>query len=378
MNKPMLPFKAFYFFVYAAMAFVAPFLTVYYQELGLAGQQIGLLAGLPSVITFISAPVFGAITDITQRHKRILGFSILMVAMMVLLLSIGRTFQVLLVMVIFYAVFFSSILPLIDRSVIEILGADRDQYGKQRLWGAVGWGMLAPISGLAVAKGGLAWAFYGAAFLFACLFVVSQLTPIQPVKIRVRYWKGIRGLLSSWQVVVFFMVALVGGMGLATIHNYLYLYLESLGAGTVTMGVSLTIATASELVIMYFADRLLKSWKARGLIMFGLLMLVLRLVIYSVIQSPGWVLLVQLMHGPTFAAIWMAGVAYVAEIAPPGLGNTAQGLLTGVVMGLGSASGAYLGGVLYQSLGFAQMYLYAGLVVLVALITFWLVCRRNC
>jgi len=88
--------------------------------------------------------------------------------------------------------------------------------------------------------------------------------PIQQVKIQVEYWKGIKLLVSEWQVLIFFFVALIGGMGLASIHNYLYLFLESLGAGKVMMGTALTIATASELVVMYFADRLLKAWKAKG------------------------------------------------------------------------------------------------------------------
>ena len=42
MNKA----KLFYFIFYAAMAALSPFLTLYYQSLGLSGTQIGLLAGL--------------------------------------------------------------------------------------------------------------------------------------------------------------------------------------------------------------------------------------------------------------------------------------------------------------------------------------------
>jgi len=344
----MLPFKAFYFFVFAALAFIAPFLTLYYEGLGLTGQQIGILAAVPPLVTFISAPFFGAIADITRRHKLVLGFSIIGVVTGILALSLAQSFLALISTVFFYAFFFAPLLPLIDRSVIEILGSDRNQYGKQRLWGAVGWGLLAPISGFAVDKGGIEWAFYGAAFLFLGLFIVSRLTPIRPVTIQVGYWEGLNELLSDWKVIVFFGITIIGGMGLATIHNYLYL------------------------------DRLLKSWKARGLILFGLLMLTLRLFGYSVSESQELALLIQLMHGPTFAAIWIAGVAYVAEIAPPGLGNTAQGLFTGLVMGIGSALGALLGGILYQGMGFSKMYLAAGIVVFISLIIFWLVCRNDC
>jgi predicted MFS family arabinose efflux permease len=144
------------------------------------------------------------------------------------------------------------------------------------------------------------------------------------------------------------------------------------------MGMALTIATISELFIMYYSDRLLKSWKSRGLILFGLVMVSVRLVGYSATNSPAVALLFQFLHGPTFAAIWMAGVDYVSEISPPELGNTAQGIFTGIVMGLGSALGAFIGGFLYQSIGFSKMFLYAGISVLLAFFTFWVGCKRNC
>jgi hypothetical protein len=60
----MLPFKAYYFFIFAAMAFVAPIFTLYYVGLGLSGQKIGILATLPSVMTFVRGPVFGALVDV--------------------------------------------------------------------------------------------------------------------------------------------------------------------------------------------------------------------------------------------------------------------------------------------------------------------------
>jgi len=107
-------------------------------------------------------------------------------------------------------------------------------------------------------------------------------------------------------------------------------------------------------------------------------MIAVRMWGYSFTSQPQIAVLFQLLHGPTFAAIWMAGVAYVAEIAPPGLGNTAQGLFTGVVMGLGSAMGAFVGGFLYQSVGFSTMYLWAGIAVLAAFVVFWWGCRKDC
>jgi PPP family 3-phenylpropionic acid transporter len=372
----MMPFKAFYFLIFGALAFLAPYLTLYYEEIGMNGQQIGILAAIPSLITFISAPFIGALADITRKHKRILGTSILFVIIGIFLMTFGNNFWGLVPGVFLYAFFFAPALPLIDRSVLEILGPDRDQYGKQRLWGAVGWGALAPIAGIVVDSWNLKWAFYGSAVLFLGLLVISQRAPIQAISLNVRFWRGVKQLLTNRQVLIFFAVILIGGMGLAMIHHYLFVYLSHLGASSIVMGTALSIATFSELLIMYFSDKLLKSWKSRGLILFGLFMIFVRLMGYSLTEHPQVALAIQLLHGPTFGAVWMAGVAYVAEIAPMGLGNTAQGIFTGVVMGLGSAAGALLGGLLYQSVGFSQMFLFSGLGVLAAFFVFWLGSRK--
>ncbi len=84
-----------------------------------------------------------------------------------------------------------------------------------------------------------------------------------------------------------------------------------------------------------------------------------------------------MLHGPTFAGLWMASVAYVSEIAPPGLETTSQGILTGFVMGLGSMFGALLGGFLYDGYGFSMMYLGAGIGIFVLMIIFFAVNLRN-
>ena len=106
-------------------------------------------------------------------------------------------------------------------------------------------------------------------------------------------------------------------------------------------------------------------------------MVSIRLVVYPATSSPAVAVTLQLLHGPTFATIWMAGVAYVSEIAPPGLENTAQGIFIGIVKGLGGALGAFIGGFLFQSVGFSKMFLYAGIAVMLAFFTSCIGCRLD-
>lgn len=129
-------------------------------------------------------------------------------------------------------------------------------------------------------------------------------------------------------------------------------------------------ATISELPVYFFADRLLGHWSAQRLFRFGTIMLVLRAALLSSFRIPGIILLTQLLHGLTFSIMWISAVSYAAEVAPKGLGATAQGVYNGVFMGLAGAAGALFGGGLYEEFSGAAMYRLMSLFLVVCLVTF--------
>ena len=169
----------------------------------------------------------------------------------------------------------------------------------------------------------------------------------------------------------------IGGMSFSVITNFLFLHMQSLGASTTLMGLSLTAATVSELPILYFSGWLLERWKAHGLLAAAIFMLCIRLFSYSLVTAPWLVLIIQLLHGPTFSAIWVAGVSYADNIAPTGLGATAQGIFAGVLLGLGSGTGAVLGGRIYENLGAITMFQVFSLLAFAALALFQFGSRKR-
>ena len=207
-------------------------------------------------------------------------------------------------------------------------------------------------------------------------FLIVQQIPITQLGQPAPFWQGARRLLSNRAWLLFLLLVFVGGAGQAVIHNYLFLYMNELGASKTMMGLALTVATLSELPIFFFADRLLTRWSAKGLFVFGTLMYVTRALALSYIQLPWMVLITQLLHGLTFSAMWVAGVSYANEISPPGLGATAQGLLSGIFMGIATAFGAFLGGILYQEFGGALMYRIMAIVVAVSILIFFVAQRQ--
>jgi PPP family 3-phenylpropionic acid transporter len=143
------------------------------------------------------------------------------------------------------------------------------------------------------------------------------------------------------------------------------------------MGLALTCATVSELAVFAVADRLLRRWSLRQLLVAALVVLALRLVAYAASTATWQVLLIQLLHGPTFALMWVAGVTSASRLAPDGLGATAQGLFSGANFGLSGAVGGLCGGALYEAFGGTGLYAAAALWVLVALAVYGVAGRRT-
>jgi PPP family 3-phenylpropionic acid transporter len=362
--------KAYYFFYYSALASLMPFLAIYYQGLGLSGSQIGLLSAIPPLVMLIAAPLWGGLADAHQQHRRLLLLAIAGVQFAVLLLMTAASFAWLIILVLVYSLFAAPIVPLIDNTVIDLLGERKHLYGRQRLWGAVGWGLTAPVVGWLTGRYGLTWPLWGFIILMVGVFLVSWVVPISHARLSTSFWNNLGTMLSDRRWIFFLAIVFTAGLGFALINSFLLLYMGDLGGSKTLMGFSLTVATISELPFWFFSDWFLKHWGARRVLSIALAVLGARMLVMSLIREPWLILLPQLTHGITFAALWAASVAYASQIAPKGMGATAQSLFAAVLSGLGGSVGAFIGGLMYEHTGPQSMFLWAGVVITLAVAVF--------
>ncbi|MCB0245857.1 MAG: MFS transporter [Anaerolineae bacterium] len=361
-------FKTFYFLFFAGLAALMPFLALYYEGLGLSGRQIGVLTAIPPLIALFAASLWGGLADATHQHRRLLGLAMAGAIVCVLALSQASSFLLLGVLIVGYAFFFAPINPLVDNSAMEMLGERKNQYGQLRLWGAIGWGVSAPLIGRLVETHGLRWSFLGYALIMALGLVVILRLPISETSIGSSFWHGFRVLMARRRWILFLIVVFVAGLGAGILNNYLFLYMNQLGASETLMGLALTVATLSELTVFALSGRMLQRWGTGRMLAASIVAMVIRMLAYSVVTTPWAVLVIQLLHGFTFAALWTAGVSYANSAAPRGMGATAQGVFSGVTMGLAAATGAFVGGWLYQGVGPVLMFRWAGIGIALALL----------
>jgi MFS family permease len=368
--------SAFYLIYFAALAVFSPFLVLYYQQLGFSGGQVGLLLGVSPFLSLFASPFWTGLADARHRHKAVLTVTLVAAIVFAALYPFFRSFGPLFTVVALFSFFVAPIVALVDSATISMLGDQREMYGRVRLWGTVGWGIAAPLAGIFLQRYGLQWMFWMYSALMAInLFITRKLVFVKPAS-STPFWAGLRVLLTNRRWVFFLLTVFIAGIGLSAQTNYLAVLMEIKGGDKSLLGVALFITTLSEVPIMFFSNRLLKGLKSRGLLILAIFFTGLRCLLYALVAGPVALLVLQLVHGLTFPLLWVAGVTYVAENAPEGLGATGQGVFGSVMVGFGMAAGGPLGGLLIDRMGISGMYAVFGLIVFAGLGLF-LVFDRN-
>ncbi len=372
--KKIWPFS-YYFWQLAGVAFWAPFYVLFYQSLGFSGTEIGLLTGISPLLTLVCAPLWTGLADHTRRHRLVLSVTLLGSILALTGIPFFRLFGPVMALTVVFGAFYAPVSSLADTAAVRILGDDKAMYSRLRLGGTLGYALMAPVAGWFVQRYGYSAAFWGCAVLFCVALLINQKIwpPIThpagpaPEHAPVSVGAGSRALMSNPRWLLFLVGAFAGGVTLAATNNYLYPYLKELGAPATTMGFATLLGSGLEIPLMFFGYLLLRRFKAYHVFLAALALSAARLLLMAAAVDIPQALVVQLLLGSTFPAMWMAGVAHADENAPPGLRATAQGLFNAAVFGVGLAVGSFVGGPLLVTFGAHGVFLAFGVTVLMLL-----------
>lgn len=364
--KKIWPFS-YYFLYFAAFSALIPFFVIFYQQLGFSGTEIGLLTGVPPLITLFAAPLGTGLADSTRKHKLIMGLGILSAVVMAIVLPALQGFAAVFTIIILYNIFLSPVGSLADSATMTMLGEEKAMYGRIRMGGTIGWGVFAPIAGYVVQHYGLNIAFWIFAIIMGINFFVSQQFNFGKHEEHEQNHGGLRFFLTDRKWIFFLASSFLGGLGAFSVASYLYPYMAGLGATETEMGIASLIATLTEIPIFFFGNKLVNRFGSQRLVTISLVLMGLRGLMFAAVSTPLMVYLVQAFGGTMFALLWLAGVSYAEENAPLGLKSTAQGLFSAMSFGFGSAVGGFIGGILLESIGGRSMFLVLGVAILVLL-----------
>ncbi|KAG3146295.1 hypothetical protein PI126_g13381 [Phytophthora idaei] len=287
-------------------------LPVYYQHTaGFSKIQIGLLHTLPSIAAILGPPFWGGVADQIRNQRVIHVFCII---------QSGPA---------------SSLL---DHTVLDLL-AKGGEYGRQRLFGAVGWVLqrIPPVKydeypALETADEGEQG--------------VSDVTP--------SFLETTRLISKKMDVLVLLGVVFIMGNMHGVFSSFLQLIM---------------CETSSELPAFFFADKIVKKIGTVNVLLVSLVGYTLRISYYALMTNAWGAIPFEFLHGITFGLTWAACTQYVFSAAPRGCEGTVMGVLSAVQNGLARASGTLIGGYFYENHGARAMWTVTGFGIPLSLIS---------
>uniref|UniRef100_H3HAU3 Major facilitator superfamily associated domain-containing protein n=1 Tax=Phytophthora ramorum TaxID=164328 RepID=H3HAU3_PHYRM len=339
--------KLMYALTNAGSSSISSFLTVYYQHTaGFSKVQIGVLQTLPNFSSVVAPPVWGAVADYIQDQRRIHVLCILTGTLFYFGIqffswSFGWT-VVMVVMARFQRCPSGSLL---DHAVLDVLEKVGGEYGKQRLFGAVGWGIGAYFTGLVVVTGGIYWSFWTQLVLWYSSLLVLQRIP--PVKVA-PFAESARLMTKELDVLVL--------LGVVFLMGLMY------------VGIVVLCQTSSELPAFFFADKIIKKIGTVKVLLVSILGYAIRIAYYTVMTNAWGAIPFEFLHGVTFGLAWAACTQYIYSASPSGCASTVMGVLNAMQNGFARASGTLVGGYFYERYGPRTMWLVTGLGVPLSLV----------
>ncbi|CAM9812625.1 unnamed protein product [Ectocarpus sp. 8 AP-2014] len=123
-------------------------------------------------------------------------------------------------------------------------------------------------------------------------------------------------MFSTPQNISFFSAVFLSGMTKGVIDTFLFIWLDELGSSHALLGLAGLAMSFSEVPFFYVSGPLSRKIGPRNVVALSQIGYIVRLVYYSVLSDPWWVLPAELLHGLTFAAMWAATTDYAHGIAP--------------------------------------------------------------
>ncbi|XP_076810913.1 major facilitator superfamily domain-containing protein 6-like isoform X2 [Clavelina lepadiformis] len=430
-NTAYLPLKVLYFLYLAGEASFLVFLSVFMRHLGLSTQQSGILFAVHRSLGIIASPVFGAISDKTGRPKTVLIALLLAASFTSLsLLSVpvqsyqrvvesvrlethntkemkynittenmknltievkteqyDITFWVSLSLLTVAAFFYTSPISIIEATTYKILGAkDKHNYGLQRLWGSIGFGIASVLSGYlkdfftsfsdATTSNIQFIPSFGGAWLFWILsaVVVSKL-PVanclsEPILLR-----NIKGVITSQKFVSFLtLVAFFYGYALSLSYSYGYwLAEEKLNASSATLGIASLCGSLVDIPFFLGSGFLIQKCGHLSLLLFCQIIFAIRLYFLSIITKAWQFIILEAMRGINWGLMWPVACSYTVCISPKKLEATTMGIMYATTHGLGYSFGSLFGGYLFKEFGSEQMFFISFVLVLSSSVLYLLI-----
>jgi MFS transporter, PPP family, 3-phenylpropionic acid transporter len=347
-----------------------PFLPLWLKARGFDTGGIAMVVAGMMAARLIGAPLFAWIADHFGNRRLVIQLCAGLALLSYTALALAHGFGSILAIALIAAFVFAPVFPLTEGFSVDGAVTHGIDYGRVRRWASVSFLIGSLSSGLLLtrlAPEDTAWLM---AFCQALSLGAAFLLPPEPAHNGTPS-EAAQGLRARdlFFASSFPLLLLATGLGQAS-HAMLYgfssVYWQSLGFGSVGIGVLWSAAVLAEVALLSYSSVLVEKFGPGRLMMLGMAGGLLRWVLMGFLTSFPLILLAQMLHALSFATTHLGTMHVIRLMAPPQLRNRAQGINAALSGGILMSCTTLLAGHLYGQMG-AKTYFVMAIMSVVAM-----------
>ena len=349
MDSRLRRFSFFYFCYYAALGAYTPYIGRWVDSLGHSGYVVGAMLGLWYGSRIIAPPIWSAL--LLKSAKPGHWFVAACIATLICFAGFTLTHSALALFSVMacFGLFYNAVMPQFEAMTLTALGSRSADYGRIRVWGSVGFLIVASSYGWVLDRFGNASFPWITLPLFAAMAIAAwphrndrppeHLDTIDDAE---HLWKrpGVRRFL---------LVALLMQMGFGAFYVFYTLHLQANGHSGTAIGALWGTGVLIEILMFWQAPRLIQRFGARPLLAFCIGVTVLRWVVTALFAKHLPVMFAaQMLHAFSFAIFHACCMRQMSEFFPGKRAAAGQSLLYGFSSGVGGVLGAGMSALMWE------------------------------
>lgn len=321
-----------YLFLFIGLGAYNTFLPVYLENtLGFTSSQVGMIVSVPSILGIIFVPIWGLLSDISNKHKPVLWLNILVSLVCAGIYTVTDSFMSVFVITIFLEMFRNSILPLTDSITTSYCQENDKNYGNIRVVGSLLFAVSSFLCGqlIKATNNDLMFFYMFMVSMVGCLIITPTLPLSNNKTVEKLNLKEDLPLLFKNKPYLLILLCAVCITSLSeAMMAFQGIHLMNLGAGSDLVGLLTVFMIIPELYLMVKCKSLLDKYGLVKMLSFASFALMFRWIVYLFTSNPWVFMIAASMHGVAMSITIICAFDFIAKVVDKRLYTTSMTVYT--------------------------------------------------
>jgi len=361
-----------YFFYFASVGALMPYLGLYLSSIGLVAAQIGIVFAVMQGTRLIAPSMLAYLSARFNDRMRLIQLASFLTLIAFSLMLHEYDFTTILVLTFVFSFFWNAILSQFEAITLTMLATKTDAYSGIRLWGSVGFVVAVAWIGFVLEYVTLNnWPVLVSLCLLA-MFVCSLLLAEKGRRKPIKKTSSLVNIIKQKQVIAFFAVVFLIQASHGPYYAFFSILLRDLNYSEAQIGQFWSLGVVAEVILFIVIHRVFTHISLRVVLLLSIFLTAVRwLMVAWLADNLAILLIAQLLHAASFGAFHVVCIQLTHQYFSGVHQDQGQALYSSIGFGAGGMLGGLMAGFLWIYAGEGWVFTLASLMSVLAFLIVW-------